>query len=446
MQDDDQPDFTNGMLQQDPNAPPPSVPGVEPEHDEPAKTAIHLSYAGRWQDVASLALSNAFLSVISLGIYSFWGRTRIRRYLWSNTSANGSPLEYHGTGGQIFLGFIVITILFALINFGSDLLQTMLIGEVVDMQQFVAIWPAYLAVTALFATLYLTFFAYVTYSVRRFWLAMTSWRGIRLRQAGRRRTLIAMALPYAALTVVTLGLAYPWLVLRTEGYAYRESYVGDRQFLFSADPRLLLKGWLPFLASLWLLAGIPLAYITILFVRFQSGDMGNEELKSAVTLVQGLPPLFSSTGLILCAVIVLPVTYGLFRARLFNVSVSALSLDGLSFRGTIRASTFISAYVRVTLMTLVIAVPTTVLLVVLAPALFAGPLGPFFILLFAAAYFMIWSYFRNIIIVHGLWKARVNATQTDGLVDADGIRQAEKQRHLAGEGLGQAFDAGFGEA
>lgn len=446
MQDDDQPDFTNGMLQRDPNAPPPSVPSVEPEPDEPAETEISLAYSGRWRDIAGLALSNAFLSVISLGIYSFWGRTRIRRYLWSNTSVNGSPLEYHGTGGQIFLGFIVITILFALLNFGSDLLQTMLIGEVLDLEQIVAIWPAYLAVTALFAVLYLAFFAYVTYSVRRFWLAMTSWRGIRLRQAGKRRTLIAMALPYAALTVLTLGIAYPWLILRTEGYAYRESFVGDRRFGFDANPARLLPGWLPFLAGLWLLVVLPMAAIIYFVYQAQTGFQDREALESWTSLTDVLPPALIFLSWLPVSAILLAVAYGLFRSRLFNVSVGSLTLDGLGFEGVIRASTFISAYVRVTVMTLAIAVPTTVLLVVMSPAFLVGPLAPFFILLFAAAYFMIWSYFRNIIIVHGLWKARVEATRTHGRVDADSIRQAAKERHLAGEGFGQAFDAGFGEA
>ena len=42
------------------------------------------------------AAGNALLSLATLGVYSFWGRTRVRRYLWGTTSFRAEPFEYSG--------------------------------------------------------------------------------------------------------------------------------------------------------------------------------------------------------------------------------------------------------------------------------------------------------------------------------------------------------------
>ena len=58
---------------------------------------------------------NALLTLITLGIYRFWAKTNIRRFFWRNVSLLDDPLEYTGTGGELFVGFlIVIAVLFPL--------------------------------------------------------------------------------------------------------------------------------------------------------------------------------------------------------------------------------------------------------------------------------------------------------------------------------------------
>ena len=44
------------------------------------------------------------LTLITLGLYRFWARTRVRRYMWSATSPGGDPFEYTGTGLEKLLG------------------------------------------------------------------------------------------------------------------------------------------------------------------------------------------------------------------------------------------------------------------------------------------------------------------------------------------------------
>ncbi len=58
-----------------------------------------------------------------LGIWRFWGKTRMRRYLWSHTSLSGDRFEYTGTGGELFVGFIIVMIAYVLGSIGLTALQ-----------------------------------------------------------------------------------------------------------------------------------------------------------------------------------------------------------------------------------------------------------------------------------------------------------------------------------
>jgi hypothetical protein len=52
-----------------------------------------------------LALKTGFLTVITLGIYRFWMKTRLRRWYWSAIRPGGHPMEYVGDPIEKLLGF-----------------------------------------------------------------------------------------------------------------------------------------------------------------------------------------------------------------------------------------------------------------------------------------------------------------------------------------------------
>src|SRR5262249_60228612 len=58
-----------------------------------------------------LSFVNFVLRILTLGIYHFWGKTEVRRRIWSAVRLNGEPLEYTGTGKELFLGFLVVLFL-----------------------------------------------------------------------------------------------------------------------------------------------------------------------------------------------------------------------------------------------------------------------------------------------------------------------------------------------
>ncbi|MGB0797738.1 MAG: DUF898 family protein, partial [Planktomarina sp.] len=60
-----------------------------------------------------LAIKTTLLTVITLGVYRFWARTRIRRYIWSAIRPGGDEFEYTGTGLEKFLGFLLAVVILA---------------------------------------------------------------------------------------------------------------------------------------------------------------------------------------------------------------------------------------------------------------------------------------------------------------------------------------------
>ena len=69
---------------------------------------LDISWAGKGSDYIGLGFKVFFLKIITLGIYHFWGKTEVRKRLWNHVRVNSEPLEYTGTGMELFLGFLIV--------------------------------------------------------------------------------------------------------------------------------------------------------------------------------------------------------------------------------------------------------------------------------------------------------------------------------------------------
>ena len=58
-------------------------------------------------DIVVTPAKVAGLTIITLTMYRFWARTSMRRRLWSRTWVMGDPLEYTGSAGELFRGFLI---------------------------------------------------------------------------------------------------------------------------------------------------------------------------------------------------------------------------------------------------------------------------------------------------------------------------------------------------
>ncbi|UYN95963.1 MAG: DUF898 family protein [Enhydrobacter sp.] len=78
------------------------------------QTPSRPTYDGRLAELYGIYLRHLLLMLLTLGWSRFWGRTRLRRYLWNHFSILGDRFEYRGRGIELFIGFLIVLAVLAL--------------------------------------------------------------------------------------------------------------------------------------------------------------------------------------------------------------------------------------------------------------------------------------------------------------------------------------------
>ncbi len=71
-----------------------------------------MKFEGSGGEYFSIWIINILLSMLTLGIYLPWAKVRNRRYFYANTTLMGRNFEYHATGKQLLLGYLIAMVLF----------------------------------------------------------------------------------------------------------------------------------------------------------------------------------------------------------------------------------------------------------------------------------------------------------------------------------------------
>ncbi len=71
-----------------------------------------LNFEGSGNEYFKIWIVNVLLTIVTLGLYYPWAKVRNHRYFYANTTLEARNFEYHATGKQLFLGYLVAMILF----------------------------------------------------------------------------------------------------------------------------------------------------------------------------------------------------------------------------------------------------------------------------------------------------------------------------------------------
>ncbi len=191
-----------------------------------------------------LYLKTILLSIFTLGIYSFWGRTHIRRYLHNEVLVGGDRFEWHGTAVELLLGWVKAIAVLAVI-YGVFFAATLSGSE----------WVKVGAVIALYLGIF-SLMPFVLVGSTRYRLSRTSLRGIRFSSTARVGEFSKFYFKGLFLTMITLGFYSPWYANNIVGYLTRTSRYGDQAFGYDGTGRPLFG---PYIAMLFLL--LPTLYL-----------------------------------------------------------------------------------------------------------------------------------------------------------------------------------------
>lgn len=204
----------------------------------PAAPIAPFAHDGRAGAMIRLSLLNLALNVVTLSLWRFWGKTRVRQALWSGTTAWGDPAEYTGTGRELFLGFLIIV-------FAVFLPLTVALGAAQAAVKAGQGWANLLIL--LLQLLIAVLAAAGMYRARRYQLSRTLWRGIRAGQGGKAMTYGLIFLGVSMASAFSLGWAIPWAEIELACYRMDNTTFGDSRFRCDARPGPLYKRF----AVLW---------------------------------------------------------------------------------------------------------------------------------------------------------------------------------------------------
>ena len=80
-----------------------------------------LNFTGKGSEYFKIWIVNILLTIITVGIYYPWAKVRNRRYFYANTNLADRNFEYHATGKQLLLGFLIAVFFFVIYTFGTQI-------------------------------------------------------------------------------------------------------------------------------------------------------------------------------------------------------------------------------------------------------------------------------------------------------------------------------------
>ncbi len=204
-----------------------------------------VDFVGKRGALFWLAFKTGFFTILTLGVYRFWMKTRLRRWYWSAIRPGGHPMEYVGDPIEKLLGFFIAVVI---LTFYIGIVNLLLMF--VSFSIFNSSWLGYVAS---FAGVIPVWF-YAQYRARRYVLARTRWRAVRFGLEKGAWGYAGRALWYWALTFLTLGILWPRMTFLLEKFKTDRTYFGSAKLVQGGRWTMLYPATLPFVSGVLIMA------------------------------------------------------------------------------------------------------------------------------------------------------------------------------------------------
>lgn len=244
------------------------------------RTARQLAYDGKASEILVLFLTNVVLNILTFGFYRFWGKTRIRRYVWSHMRIGADRFEYCGTGLEIFVSFMVILIVFYI--------------PFIGVVTWLSVAPPYdapianlllLNIVILAGVLVIFFLYYVAiFAAYRYRISRTIWRGLRGNMWGSPWVYGFLGAGLGMLNVMSLGWTKPWADAVVFRYRLHRAGMGDSRF----GSKMGCGGmYVPFLVA-WIVTAVVviIAYGALVAVIAANLQPGKKPTPTELAIIQ----------------------------------------------------------------------------------------------------------------------------------------------------------------
>jgi uncharacterized membrane protein YjgN (DUF898 family) len=194
----------------------------------PDLTSSRPIYDGKLGELYAIYLRHVVLMLLTLGWSRFWGRTRLRRYLWNHVSVLGDRFEYRGRGLELMIGFLLVLVILGLWAGLVWLAWGMVKAK--DLPPGFGILDIF-SLSVAFIGVPLAFVGH--YAGLRYKLSRTRWRGIRCGMAGSAWGYGAMATALTFANAMTGQLLTPLMSVTLAKPRITNARFGTQTFEFA---------------------------------------------------------------------------------------------------------------------------------------------------------------------------------------------------------------------
>ena len=431
---------------------------IEPPVSEPPKADVMaVDFVGKRGALFWLALKTGFFTILTLGFYRFWMKTRLRRWYWSAIRPGGHPLEYVGDPMEKLLGFFIAVVI---LTFYIGIVNLLLMF--VSFSVFNSSWLGYLA--SLVGVIPIWFYA--RYRARRYVLARTRWRGVRFGLEKGAWGYAGRALLHWALTIVSLGLLWPRMTFLLEKYRTDRTFFGSARLVQGGRWTMLYKAAVPFIiavlaslgTALWLLWFAP-----VLGDMPENFDVFLGQLDAVIEGRNAALGLNDPMRLWLVPVCFSSLIYGAIHYRWVAKRLMAnhKSADGIAFASALKGPRITMIYVWGNFIAYLALVIGIGLMVFMAAAFFgygillspdAAGSSPFSdwprwlsLVLLGVMYlavFLMWGVLHNTFVTFPIMRHMALTTTLPATIGIANISQRARDELAQAEGFAEALDLG----
>jgi uncharacterized membrane protein YjgN (DUF898 family) len=286
-----------------------------------AGESVRIEYVPR-RGLLALSFINFALGLLTLTLYRFWAKTNIRKHIWSCVHINGQPLEYTGRGIELFLGALVVFLVFGL----PAIIIIAAVGIIYGPEH-----PAIFGIQALLFLLVAVLWGAAVYRARRYQLSRTLWRGIRGTLAG---SSITYSLTYFGALLargITLGWSTPVMNLNLQEIMIGDMRFGDRPFRFKGRSGPLYPPY----AVCWVLTLVAIVGVIVILTGIvigtgaAFGDIFSELAEPTAGQIAAIAIAIFAIYLLFGAIY--SIIWSFYSARELRVFASYTSFDNARF-------------------------------------------------------------------------------------------------------------------
>ena len=275
-----------------------------------------LSFHGQGKAYFGIVIVNWLLTMITLGFYYPWAKARNLQFLYGSTALENDRFTFHGTGKEMFAGFIKTIVILGVIN-GILLLfiylEMPILGLILFYFAFIAIIPV------------------AIHGSYRYRFSRTSWRGIRFGYRGDRSNLFTSFFKWVFFSIITLGIYGSWMEMKLRSYLLSNVRAGNIEFNYTGIGLeyfiLNLKGFLLSLITLGIYSFWWFKDLLAYYVDNLSMHKDGQQIKMKSIATAG--DIFKIVmGNLLIVIFTLGFGYAWAITRTMNFMVSKIKLEG----------------------------------------------------------------------------------------------------------------------